>query len=55
MSAQVKTVAITLLWSGVLSAIFFRLIDLTIGLKPAREKERVGLDLTDHGERGYHY
>lgn len=55
MAAQVKTVAITLLWSGALSAIFFRLIDLTIGLRPIREKERTGLDLTDHGERGYHF
>ncbi len=55
MAAQVKTVAITLLWSGVLSAIFFRLIDLTVGLRPVREKERTGLDLSDHGERGYHF
>jgi ammonium transporter, Amt family len=55
MAAQVKTVAITLVWSGALSAIFFRLIDLTIGLRPIREKERTGLDLTDHGERGYHF
>jgi Amt family ammonium transporter len=55
MAAQVKTVGITILWSGVLSVVFFRFIDLTIGLRPAREKERTGLDLTDHGERGYHY
>jgi Amt family ammonium transporter len=45
----------TLVWSGVLSAVFFRLIDLTIGLRPLREKERTGLDLSDHGERGYHF
>lgn len=55
MAAQTKTVVITLLWSGVLSAVFFRLIDLTIGLRPVREKERSGLDLSDHGERGYHF
>jgi Amt family ammonium transporter len=55
MAAQVKTVAITLLWSGVLSIVFFRLIDLTIGLRPVREKERTGLDLSDHGEKGYHF
>ena len=55
MAAQVKTVAITLLWSGVLSIVFFRLIDLTIGLRPLREKERTGLDLSDHGEKGYHF
>ncbi len=45
MAAQVKTVAITLVWSAALSAIFFRLIDLTIGLRPVRDKER-GRDLT---------
>lgn len=55
MAAQVKTVAITLAWSGLLSVVFFRLIDLTVGLRPVREKERTGLDLSDHGEKGYHY
>jgi Amt family ammonium transporter len=55
MAAQIKTVVFTLVWSGVLSAVFFRLIDLTIGLRPLREKERTGLDLSDHGERGYHF
>jgi Amt family ammonium transporter len=55
MAAQVKTVAITLLWSGLLSVVFFRLIDLTVGLRPVREKERTGLDLSDHGEKGYHF
>jgi Amt family ammonium transporter len=55
MAAQVKTVAITLAWSGLLSVIFFRLIDLTVGLRPVREKERTGLDLSDHGEKGYHF
>jgi ammonium transporter, Amt family len=55
MAAQVKTVAVTLLWSGLLSLVFFRLIDLTVGLRPVREKERTGLDLSDHGEKGYHF
>ncbi len=55
MAAQVKTVAITLVWSGLLSVIFFRLIDLTVGLRLVREKERTGLDLSDHGEKGYHF
>jgi Amt family ammonium transporter len=55
MAAQVKTVAVTLLWSGVLSIVFFRLIDLSVGLRPVRDKERTGLDLSDHGEKGYHF
>ncbi len=55
MTAQAKAVVLTLIWSGVLSAILYKLIDLVIGLRPSKEKERAGLDLTEHGERGYHY
>ncbi len=55
LTAQLTTVAITLVWSGLLSAIFFKLIDVTMGLRPAKEKERIGLDLVDHGEKGYHF
>jgi Amt family ammonium transporter len=55
MTAQAKTVVLTLLWSGVLSAFLYKLVDVLIGLRPPKEKERAGLDLTDHGERGYNY
>jgi Amt family ammonium transporter len=54
-AAQFKAVAVTLVWSGVGSAILFKLVDLTIGLRPPKEKERAGLDLTEHGERAYYY
>lgn len=55
MTAQAKTVALTLVWSGVLSAFIYKFVDLLVGLRPPKEKERQGLDLTDHGERGYNY
>jgi Amt family ammonium transporter len=55
MQAQVKAVILTLLWSGVLSALLYRLVDAVVGLRPSKEKERAGLDLTEHGERGYHF
>jgi Amt family ammonium transporter len=55
MLAQLKSVGLTLLWSGVVSAILFWFVDLTIGLRPSTESERRGLDITDHGERGYNY
>jgi Amt family ammonium transporter len=55
MKAQLKAVALTLVWSGVLSAIIYKLVDLTIGLRIPREKERAGLDITEHGERGYYF
>jgi len=51
--AQCKAVGMTLLWSGVGSFIIFKIIDYTVGLRPTVEKEREGLDLTDHGERAY--
>ena len=52
---QVKAVGITLLWSGIGSAILFFFIDKTIGLRPAEDAEREGLDLSSHGERAYNY
>jgi Amt family ammonium transporter len=53
--AQVKAVAITLLWSGIVSAILFFAIDKIFGLRPTEEAEREGLDLAEHGERAYNY
>lgn len=55
MTAQLKAVGATLLWSGVGSFILYKLVDLTIGLRPAEEKEREGLDISEHGERAYNY
>lgn len=55
MTAQAKAVLLTLVWSGVLSAILLKLVDLVIGLRPSKDMERAGLDLTEHGERGYHF
>ncbi len=52
---QAKAVGITLLWSGIGSAILFFVIDKTIGLRPTEEAEREGLDLSEHGERAYNY
>jgi Amt family ammonium transporter len=51
--AQCKAVLMTLVWSGVGSAILYKVVDFTVGLRPSVEKEREGLDLTDHGERAY--
>ncbi|RQS68634.1 ammonium transporter, partial [Burkholderia sp. Bp8963] len=47
---QLKGVAITLIYSGVLSFILLKLIDLTIGLRVSEEQEREGLDVILHGE-----
>ncbi|MEO6186084.1 MAG: ammonium transporter [Steroidobacteraceae bacterium] len=50
---QAQAVIITLVWSGLVSAIAFYLIKFTIGLRPTEEIEREGLDLAEHGERAY--
>jgi Amt family ammonium transporter len=50
---QAKAVGVTLVWSGVVAFIAFKLVDLTIGLRVTEEEEREGLDVTSHGETAY--
>lgn len=52
--SQLKAVLVTLVWSGVGSAVLYKLVDWTIGLRPSAEVERQGLDLASHGEAAYH-
>jgi Amt family ammonium transporter len=53
--AQLKAVLLTLLWSGVGTLVLLGIVRLTVGLRPATDQEREGLDLVDHGERAYNY
>ena len=53
--AQAKAVGLTLLWSGIGSAIIFKIVDILIGVRIHPEAEQTGLDLSQHGERGYVY
>ncbi|MBG0802324.1 ammonium transporter [Methylocystis sp. H4A] len=55
MKAQGIAVIATLLWSGIGSAILYKLVDVIVGLRPTPDQEREGLDITDHGERAYNY
>ena len=50
---QAKAVLITVVWSGVVSFIAYKVVDLTIGLRVSEEDEREGLDITSHGETAY--
>ena len=50
---QFKAVLITVVWSGVVSFIAYKIVDLTIGLRVSEEDEREGLDITSHGETAY--
>ncbi len=50
---QAKAVFITIVWSGVVSLVAYKIVDLTIGLRVSEEDEREGLDITSHGETAY--
>ena len=51
---QLVAVLITVVWCGVVSAVLYKIVDLTVGLRPTVDAEREGLDLTSHGEVAYH-
>jgi Amt family ammonium transporter len=40
-------------WSGVVSLISYKIVDMTIGLRVTEEEEREGLDISSHGETAY--
>jgi Amt family ammonium transporter len=52
--AQLKGVLTTIVWSGIGSAILYKIVDVIIGLRVPVEAEREGLDLATHGEAAYH-
>jgi Amt family ammonium transporter len=52
--AQLKGVLVTVLWSGIGSAILYKVVDVIVGLRVSTEAEREGLDLHSHGEAAYH-
>ncbi len=50
---QAKSVLLTLVWSGVVSVVAYKVADLALGLRVPEEEEREGLDITSHGETAY--
>jgi Amt family ammonium transporter len=51
---QTQAVLTTIVWSGVVSLIAFKLVDIAVGLRVSEEEEREGLDISSHGETAYH-
>jgi Amt family ammonium transporter len=51
---QLKAIGVTLVISIVGTIVIGQIVKAVIGLRPTTEDEETGLDLTDHGERGYH-
>jgi Amt family ammonium transporter len=50
---QAKAVGLTIVWSGVIAFLSYKLVDLVIGLRVQEEDEREGLDIASHGESAY--
>jgi Amt family ammonium transporter len=51
--SQLWGVGTVVIWSGVVSFVLFKVIDLVIGLRVTEEAEREGLDVAEHGEKAY--
>lgn len=50
---QTKGVIFTIFYTGILSAVILKIVDVTMGLRVSEEEEQIGLDLSSHDERGY--
>lgn len=51
---QLKSVLVTIVWSAVVAFIGLTLAKVIVGLRVPEEVEAAGLDLSEHGEEGYH-
>jgi len=51
---QIKSVAVTIAWAGVISLVLYLIVNAVMGLRAKPEAEREGLDVTSHGEAAYH-
>ncbi len=52
--SQAWGVAVVIVWSGAVSFIAYKVVDILIGLRVSEEVEREGLDVSEHGETAYH-
>ncbi len=50
---QTKSVLFTIVWSGVVSFIAYKIVDMVLRLRVSEEDERQGLDIASHGETAY--
>ncbi len=52
---QIKAVVFTAVLSIVATIVIAYIVKFTVGLRPSKDDEQLGLDTVDHGESGYHY
>jgi ammonium transporter, Amt family len=55
LKSQAKAAGLSIAWSAIGSLIVYGIIALVTGLRVSPEKEREGLDISEHGERAYNY
>ena len=53
LTGQIVAVVITWIFSIVATFIILKVIDVTVGLRPSEQDERIGLDMSQHDEEGY--
>ena len=54
LTSQAWGVAVAIVWSGVVSFVAFKIVDVIVGLRVSEVTEREGLDVAEHGETAYH-
>ncbi|KGD75203.1 MULTISPECIES: ammonium transporter AmtB [Tatumella] len=50
---QILSCIVTIVWSGVVAFISFKVADMAVGLRAPEDQEREGLDVNSHGENAY--
>jgi ammonium transporter, Amt family len=50
---QALGIVVTMAWCGIVTYVLLKVLDATLGLRVNEEAESEGLDLSEHGERGY--
>ncbi len=50
---QLFGIAVTIVWSGLISYLLFKLLDRLIGIRVSQEHETGGLDINQHDQQGY--
>ncbi len=53
--AQFVGVAVTIIYTGIVSFIILKIVDMIVGLRVTEEEEVIGLDLSNHDEKGYNF
>jgi Amt family ammonium transporter len=53
LASQAWGVGMAVVWSGLVSFIAYKIVDMLIGLRVSEEVERAGLDVSEHGESAY--